>query len=112
MIPRPHALAPALAPASSLAALVAAQLEEKEREAGGKEKPVGASDVRLSLSRDFGGAKGAEGDEEALFAAGSSATIADVAAAVLERKKKKKGAGRGISDALGPLKVWYSVAGV
>lgn len=103
-IPRPHALAPALAPASSLAALVAAQLEE---EAGNGETlavVVGASDVRLSLSQN-GGEKEDKSDES-LFGLGSSATIADIAAVIAKRQNEK--AGR-IHDALGPLKVWYSV---
>jgi sugar (pentulose or hexulose) kinase len=116
-IPRPHALAPASAPASSLAALVAAQLgegREREREAaaGGGEKDstpavVGASDVCLSLSPS-----GCAGDESdgALFGAGSSATISDIAAAALLKRQKTEGGG--IHDALGPLRVWYSVVGV
>ena len=119
VIPRPHALAPALAPASSLAALVAAQLAEKrEQEQGGEATGNGetllrtfsaaAENVRLSLNP--GGTR--DESDDALFGAGSSATIADVAAAVLERKKIKQGGGGLIRDALGPLRVWYSVVGV
>ena len=112
-LPRPHALAPALAPASSLAALVAAQLEEggAKEGAGGRSEgktPVGALEEKVCLSLSPSGARD-EGDE-ALFGAGSSATIADIAAAVLERQKnRKKGGSGGIHDALGPLRVWYSV---
>lgn len=99
-IPRPHALAPALAPASSLAALVLTQLEE---EAGSeKTSAVVALDVRLSLSKN-----GERSDsDEALFGLGSLSTIAHIAAAIAKRRNQKGG---GIHDALGPLKVWYSI---